>query len=1221
MAIISLRAYNSEIEGMIDNGQLDEAVAHCRHILATFPKHIATYRLLGKAHLEQQRISDATDIFQRVLSSLPDDFIANVGMSIIREDENNLDSAIWHMELAYEAEPSNVAIQDELRRLYGRRDGMQPPKVRLTRGALARMYAKGELYDQAVTELRAAIAEDPNRPDLQLQLAEMFFQTGQRVEAVETCANILKKLPYCLEANRILAVCLPEAKGAEASRNYRQIVISMDPYYTFADPDAVSSDQVPDNAVNIERLDYKSGIQVPETPVQPNWAASLGILIEKPSQENIPDWLKSAEATAPVSDIEKLTPSVSPFIGDAQEVGKIVPDASHTEAEIPDWMKDAGWQPALADASQPPVDSKPPEPAAEAATSREELEKAEIPDWLRGIAPEGVLGEEKPAETTPESNLSTPWLEQHQPGPTDSIVHWLEDNKPETPKSRISKEEAVAPLSDEEVPEWLKDLEPAPPPPSGSTEPATVVPAFTIEPSLFEEETQTPQALQPVTNPLGAASEEGKHIMEEIQPPIVEPAEPEEEIPDWLKQLAGESIPAEQSLPATEPPSVGAFLTEEPQPLEQQPTPTEEAGSSEQIISEEPRVAEPAQAVEELVSDEVPALPEQPTTTEEMIIPAELQVEEAQPAAEIPTEQIPTMPEQILEPKAVSSEPVSAIEELPPAEVPAWAEGLGEESSPQVEEEIIPEQPIPAEQYPYPERALQAEAESALEQPLSAEVAPSATEIHQVEETLAPEQMPAPEELTQEQEMPSLEQPLPAEQAPVIAEESQVEEVPAPEQALVAEEIPPLEEITPGREQPPVEGTPEIAQEPALELPPVPEEMPQTEMPAQAEEEMKTFAWLEELAAEQVEAKETVPVSTEGGEIPPPEWVKLEAEPPLDDTIETQASPYKEKALPAEEIPDWIKGLGEEPETETPPEEPAEALTSELEIIPSEELPAWLRELEEPEPEKTEASTVPEGSEWKSDELPDWLKDITEVEPQAEKPSPVQAPISEEAAPAIDQPVIAETPAEVPAIEQLATVEEPIEEQPAPGIEQPAVLEAAASEAIPVASEAQPHITEPAMDWNTEVTPPAGIRKETLMKAPLEAETPAAPVEMAEQQVAAMAPEPASMELPPVPAEISQEQPDISLQTLQAVSLANQAALDEARKAFNMGEPGRAVELYNKLVSKNYHLDEIIKDLQDATYRFPIDPDLWVTLGDAFFHMEDLPEAMSAYIKAEELVR
>src|SRR5512136_60232 len=127
------------------------------------------------------------------------------------------------MELAYEAQPSNAAIQDELRRLYGRRDGVQPPKVRLTRGALARMYAKGGLYDQAIAELRSAISEDPNRPDLQLLLAQMFFQTSQRVEAVDTCINILKKMPLCLEANRILAISLPDAEGSDAVKNSRQI--------------------------------------------------------------------------------------------------------------------------------------------------------------------------------------------------------------------------------------------------------------------------------------------------------------------------------------------------------------------------------------------------------------------------------------------------------------------------------------------------------------------------------------------------------------------------------------------------------------------------------------------------------------------------------------------------------------------------------------------------------------------------------------------------------------------------------------------------------------------------------------------------------------------------------------------------------------------------------------------------------------------------------------
>ena len=157
MAKVSLRAYNREIETMIDRGQLDEAIANCHHIFKTYPKHLETYRLLGKAYLEYKRFKEAVDVFSRVLVSEPNDFVANVGMSIIRDDENKLDDAIWHMERAFETQPSNAAIQSELQRLYGRRDGVQPPRIRMTRGALAHMYVQGELYPQAISDIKSVL--------------------------------------------------------------------------------------------------------------------------------------------------------------------------------------------------------------------------------------------------------------------------------------------------------------------------------------------------------------------------------------------------------------------------------------------------------------------------------------------------------------------------------------------------------------------------------------------------------------------------------------------------------------------------------------------------------------------------------------------------------------------------------------------------------------------------------------------------------------------------------------------------------------------------------------------------------------------------------------------------------------------------------------------------------------------------------------------------------
>ena len=89
MAKVSLRIYNREIERLIEQGHMDEAIAHCRHILKIFPKYLETYRLLGKAYLEARRYGEAVDIFGRLLMAVPDDFVAHVGLSIIRDEKIN----------------------------------------------------------------------------------------------------------------------------------------------------------------------------------------------------------------------------------------------------------------------------------------------------------------------------------------------------------------------------------------------------------------------------------------------------------------------------------------------------------------------------------------------------------------------------------------------------------------------------------------------------------------------------------------------------------------------------------------------------------------------------------------------------------------------------------------------------------------------------------------------------------------------------------------------------------------------------------------------------------------------------------------------------------------------------------------------------------------------------------------------------------------------------
>jgi tetratricopeptide (TPR) repeat protein len=373
MAKISLRAYTHEIEVLIERGQTEEAIAHCKYILKQFPKHIDTYRLLGKTYLESQRYSEAADILQRVLSSLPDDFVSQLGMSIIREDEGNLDAAIWHMERAYEVQPSNTAIQDELRRLYGRRDGVEPPKVRLTRGALVRMYARGELYSQAIGEARAAIAEDPQRIDLEIILAKMYYLSDQRVEATEVCSRIISKLPFCYEANRILAEILPSTSHAEDAKSFQQNINALDPYTAFISPAASSSDQVPENAVQLEQLDWTPSS---EGDSPPQWTRTAGVDYKQETSD-LPDWLN----TLPSSSAPVFTENApeAPF-EETLDFSTEIPKAEQTE--IPEWMREAGWTDSSDEAKE-----ELPSVFDLAGDEDEDIAQAELPAWLKDMAP------------------------------------------------------------------------------------------------------------------------------------------------------------------------------------------------------------------------------------------------------------------------------------------------------------------------------------------------------------------------------------------------------------------------------------------------------------------------------------------------------------------------------------------------------------------------------------------------------------------------------------------------------------------------------------------------------------------------------------------------------------------------------------------------------------------------------------------------------------------
>ena len=515
MAKISLRAYNREIEALIEQGSNDEAIAHCRHILKTFPKCLDTYRLLGKGYLEARRFTEAEDILRRLLLAVPDDFIGNLGMSIVFDEQKNINNAVWHMERAFEVQPSNTAIQGELRRLYGRRDGLEPPQIRLTRGALAQMYVRGSQIPQAIAEIRAMLAEDSDRMDLQVLLARAYYRGGLRVEATDTCTALLKKYPYCLDANRIMVEILTDATRSDSKQIYRHRVNALDPYSAFVTGSLFAVGDVPDAAVSLDQLDIDASEYAPETDLGFDSMAktALGLsLVSEGAQASGEEGAGSPQPTEP---------------------------AAAPAEEIPEWLRVAGWGATTAEAvRRAELAAHEEDIETDASTQAvEELAQGEVPDWLKSMAP-------PEAAQAPEPDAGVGELES-----AEADTDWLAGlGMPERGEIESSSEMTKAGMG----------LTGA----AGAAAAGTMLAKRDEEEEIFAEEAESERP--------APASDSGASLMEEPTP-----SSGEDELPDWLQETVAagpasdaeapsEVLPdwltgsgAEQAQPASEPDASG----------------------------------------------------------------------------------------------------------------------------------------------------------------------------------------------------------------------------------------------------------------------------------------------------------------------------------------------------------------------------------------------------------------------------------------------------------------------------------------------------------------------------------------------------------------------------------------------------------------------------------------------------------------------------------------
>jgi tetratricopeptide (TPR) repeat protein len=350
MSQIALRDYHRKIERLIEDQQSDQALSHCVNILQIYPKEIETYRKLGKIFLDKQDYNKAERVFKIILAVFPDDFVAHVGLSFIFEQNNNLDKSIQHMQYAFELQPVNETLQDELKRLYNKRDHVEPAKIRLTRGALIKMYARSDLYEQAIAEIQLGLYEKPGRIDFKQTLADMLWKSSKNIDAVEVCMGILSQFPYCWVANEIMDKSSQELNPNQTENHNRTRLIELNPYYQYMLPATKNIADIPDIAVQIE-ADLPADLEVPSF----DWD----------------EFLKNAWVASPID-------AYNPEAGGELNWSSILDEAIDGSSSKP------------ADGDNPESNADNNEPSSKKQTFIERLQKRnlgeenliEIPDWI-----------------------------------------------------------------------------------------------------------------------------------------------------------------------------------------------------------------------------------------------------------------------------------------------------------------------------------------------------------------------------------------------------------------------------------------------------------------------------------------------------------------------------------------------------------------------------------------------------------------------------------------------------------------------------------------------------------------------------------------------------------------------------------------------------------------------------------------------------------------------
>ena len=127
MPRISLRDYLNKIDALITENSYEQSLYHSFYLLRQYPKYVEVYKRIGRAYLELNNLDSAANVFARLITVEPENFLNHLTMGLIMEMQSDVERAIYQTRLALFLQPENKDVIRLYQQLSSQRTDMREP--------------------------------------------------------------------------------------------------------------------------------------------------------------------------------------------------------------------------------------------------------------------------------------------------------------------------------------------------------------------------------------------------------------------------------------------------------------------------------------------------------------------------------------------------------------------------------------------------------------------------------------------------------------------------------------------------------------------------------------------------------------------------------------------------------------------------------------------------------------------------------------------------------------------------------------------------------------------------------------------------------------------------------------------------------------------------------------------------------------------------------------